>query len=193
MESASISQGTQDACRPLSFALKNPQRSLLSLVAYKAAPTQCFLTAPSETIQRVSPGRGRWIVSCKETASCTLLKAASSSSVHLTLLSEPNPAIALSRGEISDAQPGMTRLRTLTAPINDISLDTFSGGQQLDNVAIRCGLALSVPISHIYSRILVVLGAMTVLVRESFRLHFCRFAIIEEILGWVTTTIQVVS
>ena len=48
-------------------------------------------------------------------------------------------------GERRDQQAGVTRARTLYAPINDIMALSFSNGELEDNTAIWCEMTVSVP------------------------------------------------
>ena len=43
---------------------------------------------------------------------------------------------------------------------------------QVDNVAIRCGLAVKVPFDHIQPKIVVLVGAMTVFDADNERFEF---------------------
>ena len=53
---------------------------------------------------------------------------------------DERPEIASSSGERRDEQAGITRARTLYAPMDDFIAPTFSGGGHEHNTEIRCGL-----------------------------------------------------
>ena len=66
-------------------------------------------------------------------------------------------------GERRDQQAGVTRARTLYAPINDIMALSFSNGELEDNTAIWCEMAVSVPCAQVLPRIVVQIGLIILL------------------------------
>ena len=65
------------------------------------------------------------------------LKGLWSPSVHAMASVEGRPAMASSSGASSDEQPGITRERTLYAPMNNFMPLTFSGGEHATRVDMR--------------------------------------------------------
>ena len=97
----------------------------------------CCLTEPSVTIHSWSSGRGRVIVFVEVSALCALLKAAQRSSDHISLSLACHPATAPSNGDIRLEQSGITREKTLKAPMNDFNPPILSGVEQVERVATR--------------------------------------------------------
>ena len=75
----------------------------------------CFTDA-SVTMVKESVGRGSVIVLHSLKASCACLKCSSSSLDHVILSCDFRPAMACSSGEVKQAYPCSTLLRTLYAP-----------------------------------------------------------------------------
>ena len=58
--------------------------------------------------------------------------------------------------------------------MNERNPCTVSGREQVDNTAIRCGLAVIFPWDHIYPRMVVERGQITVLEGERFKPDYCK-------------------
>ena len=147
MARASTSHGGHVICEPRSLALKNLAKcSLPPRVMYRVVPIPGSRTAPSVTIHNWSSGLGREMraVRAVERATCALWNDVWRSSVHWIDSLDPRPAMVLSSGARSDEHPGMTRTRTLKAPMNDLIRPTVSGSGHEARAAMRCGLALKV-------------------------------------------------
>ena len=93
------------------------------------------------------------------------------SSDQLILSWDWRPATSVSSGDSKEVHWGITRAKTLYAPIKDFRRPTVSSLLQDARAAIRCGEAWRVPESQIQPIITVDLGLMTVLEAESLRLH----------------------
>lgn len=86
-------------------------------------------------------------------------KSVYSSSVQVMSSVDERPEMESSStsGDRMDEQPGITRAKTIHAPL------TLSGGEHEDNAKIWCGLAVKVHCDHVQPKIVVHYGLMIVL------------------------------
>ena len=119
-------------------------------------------------------GFGSVIERAEESASLAVVKASCSSSDHVITSVDGRPAMTSSNGARRDELAGITRARTLYAPMNDFIAPTFCGGGHKDNTDTRCGLAVSVPSDQVQPRIVVDFGLITVFEAERRKLFLWR-------------------
>lgn len=117
---------------------------------YRVADKPSCVVEASVTIQGLSEGRGKAIVSVFCKWACASLKHLVSSSVQAIFSLPSLAATAWSNPLRKAEQFGSTRDRTLYAPINDLSAVTVIGNVTWVKAATLCGEAVMVPLCQIH-------------------------------------------